>query len=146
MQVVVSDSEVPLLRDVERWTRKTLGAAKHSEGAVTLRVVSEAEMASYNEQFRGQSGATNELSFPFEAPPGVRTGILGDIVVCPAVLRQEVEDSTTSLAAHWAHMFIHGMLHLCGYDHQSDSEATAMQSVESDVLKALGFPDPYRVF
>ena len=98
-----------------------------------------------NRDYRDRDKPTNVLSFPVDDPPGKTTGILGDILVCPAVLRREVAGSETPLAAHWAHMVVHGVLHLCGYDHQSECDAGVMEGLESDVLQGFGFTNPYRV-
>ena len=90
LQVVVSDPELPATKDIEQWTRAALRIAEHPGGELTLRVVSEEEMSSFNLRFCGHHGSTNVLSFPVDDPPGITTGILGDILVCPAVLRREV--------------------------------------------------------
>ena len=145
LQVVVSDPELPAAQDFEQWTRAALSIAEHPGGELTLRIVSEEEMSSFNLPFRGHHSSTNVLSFPVDDLPGVTTGILGDILVCPAVLRREVVGSETPLAAHWAHMVVHGVLHLCGYDHQSEGDAGVMEGLESDVLQGFGFTNPYRV-
>ncbi|HIL18323.1 MAG TPA: rRNA maturation RNase YbeY [Gammaproteobacteria bacterium] len=145
LQVVVSDPELPAAQDFEQWARAALSIVEHPGGELTLRIVSEEEMSSFNLRFRGHHSSTNVLSFPVDDLPGVTTGILGDILVCPAVLRREVAGSETPLAAHWAHMVVHGVLHLCGYDHQSEGDAGVMEGLESDVLQGFGFTNPYRV-
>ena len=145
LQVLVSDPELPAAKDFEQWTHAALSIAEHPGGELTLRVVSEEEMSSLNLRFRGHHGSPNVLSFPVDDPPGITSGILGDILVCPAVLRREATGSETSLAAHWAHMVVHGVLHLCGYDHQSECDAHVMEGLESDVLQGFGFTNPHRV-
>ena len=145
IQLIDSSVETPDAEQIRSWVSAVFTILKRSPLALTVRVVGEEEMAKLNGRYRGRKQPTNVLSFPFDDLPGVSSGILGDILVCPAVLRREVADSTTSLDAHWAHMVIHGVLHLCGYDHQSDRDATVMEGLERDVLKVLGLPDPYRL-
>jgi probable rRNA maturation factor len=83
------------------------------------------------------------LSFPFEAPPGVEINLLGDLIICKQVVEQEAKDQDKTLAAHWAHMVVHGALHLLGYDHIDDEEAIEMESLETQILQRMGFEDPY---
>jgi len=111
---------------------------------VTLRIVDEDESAELNARYRGKQGPTNVLSFPFEAPPGVELPLLGDLVVCAPVVRREACEQGKPEAAHWAHMLVHGMLHLQGHDHQTGDEAERMETLERDILAGLGFPDPYQ--
>ena len=114
-----------------------------TEASIVL--ADDAFVQTLNRDYRDRDKPTNVLSFPVDDPPGITTGILGDILVCPAVLRREVAGSETPLAAHWAHMVVHGVLHLCGYDHQSECDAGVMEGLESDVLQGFGFTNPYRV-
>ncbi len=104
----------------------------------------ESEGRELNQQYRGKDYATNVLSFPFEAPPGVDLGLLGDLVICAGVVEREAREQNKSREAHWAHLVIHGMLHLQGYDHQEPDEAETMENLEVHLLAELGFPDPYR--
>ncbi len=83
------------------------------------------------------------LSFPFEDPPGVHTELLGDVVICAPVVCREAHTRGAETSAHWAHMLVHGIMHLRGYDHQTPTEAVAMESMEARILKRLGFPNPY---
>ena len=128
--------------ELEAWA----GAALAVEGPaeVTLRIVDEEESAALNQRYRGRQGPTNVLSFPFEAPPGVELPLLGDLVVCAPVVRREAGEQGKPEAAHWAHMLVHGMLHLQGHDHQTEDEAARMEALEHDILAGLGFPDPYQ--
>lgn len=125
------------------------GAALEPEyqGAeLVLRIVDEAESAELNETYRGKCGPTNVLSFPFEMPPEVEDlKLLGDLVLCAAVVEREAREQGKSSTAHWAHMVVHGVLHLQGYDHQNSVEATEMEDLERKLLAGLGFSDPYRV-
>lgn len=111
---------------------------------VTVRIVDIAESQELNSTWRGKDKPTNVLSFPFEAPPGLDDfPLLGDLVICRQVVEQEAVAQDKSLDAHWAHMVIHGSLHLLGYDHIEDDEAEEMESLETEIMLALGYPDPY---
>jgi probable rRNA maturation factor len=114
-------------------------------GAATLviRIVDEAESQSLDRQFRGVDKPTNVLSFPFEAPPPVRSKHIGDLVICAPVVEREAAEQGKPLEAHWAHMVVHGVLHLLGYDHQTDADAETMEGLEIAILGRLGFPNPY---
>jgi len=83
------------------------------------------------------------LSFPFEMPPGIPLELLGDLIICVGVVEQEAKEQEKTTEAHWAHMVIHGCLHLLGYDHIKDDEAEEMEALERDLLASLGYPDPY---
>ncbi|MCB1807111.1 MAG: rRNA maturation RNase YbeY, partial [Candidatus Competibacteraceae bacterium] len=112
---------------------------------LTIRLVDEAESSMLNESYRHKQGPTNVLSFPFEAPiPEIDMPLLGDIVICVPVVEHEAAEQNKPLMAHWAHLVIHGVLHLQGYDHQTETEADVMEALEVTLLDRLGFPDPYR--
>ena len=96
-----------------------------------------------NQRYRSKSGPTNVLSFPFEDPPGVESDELGDIVVCAPVVDREAVEQGKTAQEHWAHMVVHGVLHLCGYDHIDDKDADEMENEETRILTGLGFPAPY---
>jgi probable rRNA maturation factor len=110
---------------------------------LVIRLVDEEESRHLNHTYRGKESPTNVLSFPFEAPPEVPSALLGDLVICVPVVAREARQQGKALESHWAHMVIHGLLHLLGYDHQSDEEAQRMESRERDLLAQLRFPDPY---
>ena len=110
---------------------------------LTIRVVDEAEITALNRQYRGKEGATNVLSFPYEAIPGVASGLLGDIVICAPVVASESVAQDKPLDAHWAHIVIHGVLHLLGYDHHQDDAAHKMEARETELLDSLGYANPY---
>ena len=133
---------VPPPAQLVEWAEAAL--AGHSGGArMTVRVVDEAEGARLNERYRGGTGATNVLAFVFDAPelPSVR--ILGDVVVCAPVAAREAREHAKGLDAHWAHLVIHGTLHLLGYDHDEPDSAQEMETLERTILDDLGYPDPY---
>lgn len=114
------------------------------EAEVTIRLVDEAESHELNLTYRGKDKSTNVLSFPFEAPPQVELPLLGDLVICRQVVEREAIEQSVALDAHWAHMVVHGCLHLLGYDHILDDEAEEMEALEAEIMQSLGYPDPYR--
>jgi probable rRNA maturation factor len=111
---------------------------------LTIRIVDETEARYLNETWRGHSYPTNVLSFPFESPPGLHVPLLGDLVICAPVVAQEANEQQKSLSAHWAHLVIHGTLHLLGYDHLEDAQAQLMETLEIHILNSLGYPNPYQ--
>lgn len=110
-------------------------------GELTLRIVGEAESRALNRRYRGKDRPTNVLSFPAEAAPGEKR--LGDLVICAPVVAREAAEQGKHPGAHWAHMVVHGCLHLLGYDHELRQEAEAMEAKERKILTRLGFSDPY---
>ncbi|MGD8907896.1 MAG: rRNA maturation RNase YbeY [Chromatiales bacterium] len=110
---------------------------------LVIRLVDEEESRQLNHAYRGKESSTNVLSFPFEAPPEVPSPLLGDLVICVPVVAREAREQGKTLESHWAHMVIHGLLHLLGYDHQNDEEAQRMESRERELLDQLQYPDPY---
>lgn len=126
----------------ERWSRLALEACA-DEIELTIRVVDEEESARLNSMYRNRPGPTNVLSFPFEAPPGAATNLLGDLVICAPVVEREAREQGKPAAAHWAHMVVHGVLHLRGFDHESEAEATRMETLECALLTRMGYDDPY---
>ena len=121
--------------DFVRWAR----AALVGGGQITIRLVDADEGQSLNNEYRGKDYATNVLSFPYDTEPVV----MGDLVICPAVVAKEAAEQNKPLAAHYAHLTVHGMLHLQGWDHENDEEAQEMEDEEREILAALGYPDPY---
>ncbi|MGD9424091.1 rRNA maturation RNase YbeY [Pantoea sp. NSTU24] len=113
------------------------------DSEVTVRLVDEAESHELNLTYRGKDKPTNVLSFPFEAPPGIELPLLGDLIICRQVVEQEAAEQGKGIEAHWAHMVVHGTLHLLGYDHIDDDEADEMEGLETEIMLALGYPDPY---
>ncbi|MBE5252567.1 rRNA maturation RNase YbeY [Mixta mediterraneensis] len=113
------------------------------ESEVTIRLVDKAESHELNLTYRGKDKPTNVLSFPFEAPPGIELPLLGDLIICRQVVELEAAEQGKTVEAHWAHMVVHGTLHLLGYDHIEDEEAEEMEGIETEIMLALGYPDPY---
>ncbi|OGI50849.1 MAG: rRNA maturation RNase YbeY [Candidatus Muproteobacteria bacterium RIFCSPHIGHO2_12_FULL_60_33] len=134
---------LPATSTIRRWARAALHGLRHQRIALGVRIVEAAESAFLNHRFRHQRGPTNVLSFPFEAPSGTRSELLGDLVICAPVVRREAREQQKPLRAHWAHMVVHGILHLRGYDHLNRRDATAMEKKEIRILKELGFANPY---
>ena len=142
VQRACAASEVPPSAKLVQWAEATL--AGRSEGAqMTVRVVDEAEGAALNERYRRRAGATNVLAFAFDAPELPSLRILGDIVVCAPVVAREAREHSKRLDAHWAHLVVHGTLHLLGYGHDEPRSAREMEAIERAILDRLGYPDPY---
>ena len=112
---------------------------------VTIRIVDEAESHELNLTYRGKDKPTNVLSFPFEAPPEIELPLLGDLIICRQVVEKEAVEQSKTVEEHWAHMVIHGCLHLLGYDHIEDDEAEEMEGLETEILQNLGYADPYLI-
>jgi len=135
VQYACNREGLPLRADFVRWAR----AALVGGGQITIRLVDADEGQSLNNEYRGKDYATNVLSFPYDTEPVV----MGDLVICPAVVAKEAAEQNKPLAAHYAHLTVHGMLHLQGWDHENDEEAQEMEDEEREILAALGYPDPY---
>lgn len=114
---------------------------------LNIRIVSIPDITELNTTYRHKQGPTNILSFPFDAPPDIDFGvpILGDLVICADIVNKEAEDQGKTKEAHWAHMVIHGVLHLLGYDHENDQDAEKMEALEIIILEKLDFPNPYHI-
>jgi probable rRNA maturation factor len=133
------------LPDTESFRRWADAAAGPEPAEILVRIVDEGESAELNGAYRHKQGPTNVLSFPFEVPPGVPNEFLGDLVICAGVVEREAREQGKPAEAHWAHMVVHGLLHLRGYDHVEDADAAEMEAAEVDILARLGFSDPYTV-
>lgn len=130
------------------WVDAALAGADQNLPAnpeVSLRLNDRVEMAELNQTYRGKSGATNVLSFPTDLPAGVDSGLLGDIVICAPVVAEEAAQQQKPLESHWAHMTVHGVLHLLGFDHIEDQDAELMEALETRILAGLGYSDPYHI-
>jgi probable rRNA maturation factor len=129
---------------IRRWA--AAAAPPEAQGEMTVRIVDEAESAELNGRFRGRSGPTNVLSFPADfdlAVPAEEPRPLGDLVICAPVVAREADEQGKALEAHWAHIVIHGTLHLGGYDHEEEADAEIMEGREREILAAFGIADPY---
>ena len=143
LQIATENIEwLPTEEQIVQWAT----AAVQPEGdevEMTVRIVDEAESHELNLTYRGKDRPTNVLSFPFECPDEVELPLLGDLVICRQVVEREAAEQEKPLMAHWAHMVVHGSLHLLGYDHIEDDEAEEMESLETQIMQGLGFDDPY---
>ena len=134
---------IPENADIQQW----IGAAlegRREDAEVSVRLVDEREMAELNQRYRGKPGPTNVLAFPADLPEGIEHPLLGDIVVCPAVVNREAAEQHKTHAQHWMHILVHGCLHLLGYDHIDDAGAQLMEARERQILSSVGYPDPYQ--
>ena len=147
LQVVSTDDKnIPDPESFKKWveTAITAGSDKiREEAELTVRIVDPDESMGLNHQYRNIKKPTNVLSFPFENPPGITLPLLGDLIICKKVVESEAQLQNKTLAAHWAHMVIHGTLHLLGYDHIEQQQALEMENLETQLLTELGFADPY---
>lgn len=128
-----------------RWVEAALaGARRRRPAELSIRIVGTREGRTLNRSYRDKDYATNVLSFPTDLPPGVRLPLLGDIAICAPVVRREANEQGKPAAHHWAHLTVHGVLHLLGYDHIAEAEAVRMESLETRILRGMGIPDPYQ--
>lgn len=142
VQYAAERKGVPSVGELRRCAVEAL-RGRVERGEVLLRVVDEAESEALNHSYRGKRSPTNVLAFPFEPPPGVPSALLGDVIICAAVVRREAREQGKPARAHWTHMVVHGCLHLLGYDHQTDDEAQEMETLEIQILARLGIDNPY---
>jgi probable rRNA maturation factor len=137
---------VPAAASFRKWVAAAL-AGRIREADLAIRLVDEKEGRALNHHYRGKDYATNVLSFPAELPEGLPKGVklplLGDLVLCAPVVAREAKEQGKPLNAHYAHLTVHGCLHLLGWDHEDPREAEAMEQLEREILAGLGLPDPY---
>ena len=146
LQIACSPSALPSESQFQLWVDSALAQVSTKSDQtfeLTIRLVNSQESQQLNKQYRGKDKPTNVLSFPFEVPDGVELNLLGDLVICIDVMEQEALDQNKNLFDHWAHLVIHGCLHLVGFDHISDEEADEMESIEITILSTLGINNPY---
>ena len=141
LQVAVDADGLPSGDSFERWVAAALDGMENAE--LTIRVVDREESRMLNHTYRGKDSDTNVLSFIAELPEGIELPLLGDVIICAPRVVEEALAQGKELHAHWAHLTVHGVLHLLGYDHQQDDEAEEMESLETSILATLGIPDPY---
>ncbi|SEG61330.1 rRNA maturation RNase YbeY [Marinobacterium lutimaris] len=142
LQIDVDNADLPSAESIERWVTTAL-EGRRDRGEICIRIVTPEESQTLNREYRGKDKPTNVLSFPFEVPPGIPMDLLGDLAICAEVVAEEAVEQEKSLEDHWAHMVIHGTLHLLGFDHINDDEAEEMEALERDLLARLGISDPY---
>ena len=141
-ELAEANADVPSAAEFERWATAAL-AAEREEAELTLRVVGSVEGTELNQNYRGRTGPTNVLSFPVDSPVELELPLLGDVVICAPVVARVVRVLFFFAAAHRAHMTVHGVLHLLGYDHELAEQADEMERHEARILAGLGFADPY---
>ena len=142
LQIASEAQTLPHPSQFREWVATALND-RFETAELTIRIVDIDEMAELNENFRKKQGPTNVLSFPAEHNPAFDSTLLGDIVICAPVVQQEANDGNIELLSHWAHMVVHGTLHLLGYDHMNKDDAEVMESLETQILTDLGYPAPY---
>jgi probable rRNA maturation factor len=153
LQLASDCTDMPTQEDIQLWLDTLLSYQQLTDKEMTVRIVDDAEIQQLNQQYRGKDTVTNVLSFPFEMPElvlpeGIEmdesiSNFLGDIVISAQVVKQESKQQNKLLKHHWAHMLIHGTLHLLGYDHIEEQEAEEMESIEIAILQKLAIDDPY---
>lgn len=142
VQVACAARQVPSAVEFRRWVRAALEGERET-AQLTVRVVGEKEITALNTRYRHKHYATNVLSFPFEPIAGVMEDLLGDVVICRRVVAREAAQQGKEAKAHWAHLTVHGTLHLIGYDHETARDARRMEAREREILARLKFSDPY---
>jgi probable rRNA maturation factor len=146
IQRATQTAEIPGDDQFQKWV-EAVPAASELRYSLDIRIVDEEEARRFNRQYRGRDYATNVLSFPAELPEGlpdeIRQTQLGDLLICAPVVEREALEQNRPAADHWAHLTIHGLLHLLGYDHEQPGDAAVMESLETEILAGLGIPDPY---
>lgn len=140
-----SAQQAPSKAACKQWVSAAL-KTRCEKAELSLRIVDSDEMRELNKRYRGADYATNVLSFPADLPPELQLPHLGDIVICAAVVEREAEEQHKANTAHWAHMVVHGTLHLLGYDHIDNAEAEIMEALEIAILSELNFANPYMVY
>ncbi|WP_435277209.1 rRNA maturation RNase YbeY [Psychrobium sp. nBUS_13] len=143
LQIACDESGLPTQAQFITWLTAALKDVKPN-AEVTIRLVEPEESQALNSEYRGKDKPTNVLSFEFDAPPMVELNLLGDLVICKSIIEQEAIEQEKALNDHWAHMVIHGSLHLLGMDHIKPDQALEMESLEKKVLSTLAIDDPYR--
>lgn len=138
----VNKATLPSEQDFQLWAQASYPGNK--DVVASLQIVSSNEMQELNRDYRSKDKPTNVLSFPMEVPDEVGINILGDLALCGDVIALEANQQSKTVESHWAHMVVHGMLHLQGYDHMDDGDAELMESKEIEIMKKLGFENPYR--
>ncbi len=147
VQYALPERDLPSSVDIKRWAVEAL-EGRRTAAQMTVRIVNDNEAALLNQTYRHRQGPTNVLSFPFVLPVQKPTAsdvedYLGDVVICASVVAREAHEQHKELIAHWAHMVVHGSLHLLGYDHLADEQAQTMEALETTILARMGYPDPY---
>jgi probable rRNA maturation factor len=145
LQIETKAANLPTAAQFQTWVDAAL-ADQNKEFEVVVRLVDEAESAQLNQEYRHKTGPTNILSFEFEVPDGIPLNLLGDLVICAPIIEKEALEQGKQLEHHWAHIVIHGVLHLRGYDHLAEDEALEMENKEIEILKTMNISNPYQEY
>ncbi|KOR29545.1 hypothetical protein TI04_08355 [Achromatium sp. WMS2] len=144
VQRIVDDTQIPTNSQLHNWSKTAITlVTKRSPLELVIRIVDKAESANLNMAYRRKSGPTNILSFPFKANLPIPSNLLGDLVICLPLVAEEACVQSKDLFAHWAHLIVHGILHLLDYDHDTPANALIMENLERTILYKLNYPDPY---
>lgn len=144
IQIATESDTTPSEESFKRWVESALNAANAKEDSeLSIRIVGSDESCELNHRYRGKEKPTNVLSFACELPEEVDLNLLGDLVICEDVVTQEASEQNKDIDSHWAHMVIHGTLHLLGYDHIDDRDAQTMETLETSIMASLGYSAPY---
>ncbi len=146
LQINSESKALPSLAELTQWAESAVHAdakAQRDEAEISVVIVDADEGQALNSEWRGKDYATNVLSFPSDLPPELGLPLLGDLVICAPVVQREAKEQGKTETSHWAHMVIHGTLHLLGYDHIDDHEAEEMEALETSIMASHGFNDPY---
>lgn len=138
IQIACSEDELPSDSEIEKWVCETLKQVSRDSAELTLRIVDESEITSLNHKYRSKNKATDVLAFPVNFLPQFDPLPLGDVVVCAKIVNEQSDNLKVPRKTHWARIVSHGVLHLCGYDHQTDEDAKEMECLENSVLQNLG--------
>jgi len=142
LQLASTADNLPTEAHFAQWLEAAISPFQ-AEAEVTIRIVDACESQQLNLQYREKDKPTNVLSFPFQCPPGIELPLLGDLIICAQVVAQEAKEQGKTVNAHWAHMVVHGCLHLLGFDHINDDDAEEMEAEEILILQQLGIANPY---
>ena len=142
VQYAVTDPNIPTQQDFQHWA-SVIEAKFNEREDVAIRIVDEGEITNLNNDYRNRAQATNVLAFPTEIPKGTGLPFIGDIVICAPIVAKQAAEQGKSLSSHWAHLTLHGILHLQGYDHIDSADARIMEQLEAHLMQKLGFPNPY---
>jgi probable rRNA maturation factor len=145
LQNVCDSDKLPPAELFQQWVDTALNSVTEQIFELTIRLVNCSESQQLNKQYRQKDKPTNVLSFPFEVPEGIELNLLGDLIICSQIVEQESKDQNKALFDHWAHMVIHGCLHLLGYDHINDNDANEMEALEVEILTKLSIANPYNI-
>ncbi len=140
VQIVSQNTDIPDEADFKNWAN---AVPSKEVSSACLRIVDESEAKSLNQQYRNIDKATNVLSFPAEIPTQIGINFLGDIVICAQLVNREAQEQGKEFMSHWAHLLVHGLLHLQGFDHEENKSADKMEALEIEILQNLNIPNPY---